>query len=105
MAFKWAPKDPDERLVYAHDWKPRLLLGDTVLPLDGDPGDEAETKSPYTEVVEGTAQVDGVFLVNGVTTVWLIGGQLGETTRLTIRVHTAQGEVQDETFIIPIRAR
>lgn len=103
--FRWPYKDPDERRAYPHDWSPRLLPGDGLVAAAGVPGQEAATQSPYAQVRSGTIQIDQLDLLANGTTAFIKGGVLGEVAELLVRVHTALGEVMDETFQLTIRER
>ena len=89
MAFPRLPnKDPDAVVDYGVDWV-RWLAGDTLaLAVWLVPAGIVEDSSNHT----ATAAY-----------IWLSGGTVGESYRLTNRITTALGRVQDQTVVIPVR--
>ena len=85
-------KDPDARLDFAIDWTPFLGTDtiDTVEWLDPTP----DTDPPLVVEDEG---LDGNTHV-----AYVSGGKLNRAYRVTSRVTTAEGRIQDETITIVI---
>lgn len=81
-------KDADAKLDYAVDWTTWLVDGDTIaasewiIP-DGLEADN-ETHTPTT------------------ATVWLAGGNEGQSLKVTNRITTAQGRVDDRSITLRI---
>jgi hypothetical protein len=82
-------KDPDAFLDYRWDWAP-WLDGDTISAHEilADPGIDVQSSSN-----DDTAVV-----------VWLAGGTVGVRYRITCRVTTAAGRIQDDTIHILLKA-
>lgn len=83
-------KDPAARLDYAVDWSAWLPEGDTVAA---------------AEWLPGGLTVDGTSLAGAVATVWLTGGTPGVTYRVTCRVTTTAGRIDDRTMRIFVAER
>lgn len=84
-------KDPDALLDYACDWSAWLQDGESIadsewLPADG--------------ITATTTTISGA-----VTTVWLSGGDDGSTYRVTNRITTSAGRIDDRTLTIRVRQR
>lgn len=106
MGFAWEPKDPSERYEYEHDWSERLLVNgadaaDEIL-LNTDPVVE---NRPTLAVTEGDVTIIAIVAVPQTNRIkyWLGGGT--EKSKLTATVHTQQGRIYQESFILPIRQR
>jgi hypothetical protein len=90
--LKWPTKDPDERLDYAMVWDAEMvtkqdsIIMSTWFVADGD------------DVL--TIESEGVDRHR--TYVWLSGGSLGATYRLTNRVQTAGGRIYDRSVLIMV---
>lgn len=85
-------KDPDAKLDFAVDWTQWLA-------------NEGDTASEFNWMVpEGLTgsdeQVDG-----GKAVIWLSGGEVGADYRVTCRITTASGRVNDATLEISVRDR
>ena len=83
-------KDPDAVLDYAVDWT--LWLA----------GDEIAT-SDWTVPVGLTKVTDTKTAVK--TTVWLSGGQAGQSYTVTNRITTTGGRTEDRSFIVKVEER
>lgn len=93
MAIKvWPVKDPDERVRRGVNWAPDLE-------------DDTITASEWF-VEEGTVTIDdGDSFTDSTTTVWLLGGTLGETCIVTNRITTLAGEILDQSVKLKIKAK
>ncbi len=91
MAFPRMPrKDPDAVTDYGIDWA-RWLAGDAISTSAWLlPSGIAEDHSTHTDTA---------------TVIWLAGGTAGKSYRLTNRIVTTLGRRQDQTIIVPVRAR
>lgn len=76
-------KDPDSVLDYVIDWSD-WLDGDTI--------------STSTWATPSGITKDSDSNNTTTTTIWLSGGTLGKTYRITNRIVTAAGRTADETF-------
>jgi hypothetical protein len=85
------PKDPDATLDYTVDWRPFLTsISDT--------GATATfVVSPPDELVLTSA-----VLGSGLHTVFIAGGTLHRVYRVTSRLTTTGGRIQDQSFFLPI---
>ena len=91
MAFPRLPrKDPDAVVDYGIDWV-RWLAGDTIL-------------TSVWFLPSGITE-DHATNTLSATTIWLAGGIIDTSPRLTNRITTALGRTQDQTVTIPVRAR
>jgi hypothetical protein len=93
------PKDPDAVLDYAFDWSNWLVVGDELddaeWTVDGD--DEAlVVLSSGGRAPSETATV---------AKCWLSGGTAGVDYRLTCRVTTTAGRIDDRTITIAVSER
>lgn len=84
-------KDPDAVLDYSQDWAAWLIDGDTITASTWDV-DDGLTKDSDTHDATGC-------------TVWLSGGTVGTIYRLTNRVTTAAGRVDDRTIRVKVQQR
>lgn len=91
MSVKWPPKDPDEIIDYALDWRPRLVNGDTIQSASWILPDGITVTDPSYDA-------DHHFL-------WLAGGTLGQTYSFVSRVVTAEGRTMDQTVKITVRTK
>lgn len=78
--------DPNAVLDYSVDWATWLRSGDTVSSATW------IIPSGLTEAPQGHA------ISGALATVWLQGGTVGETYKVTCRVVTAQGRQEDHTI-------
>ncbi len=85
-------KDPQAVLDYALDWGAQWLGTDTITT------SEWTVTGPDTDL-----KVDSSSFTDGVATVWISGGTLGETYSLTNHIVTSEGREDDRT--IEVRAR
>lgn len=84
-------KDPDAVLDYLQDWVRWLAPGDTIV--------DTEVTASDGITVGATSFTDTT------TTVWLSGGTVGGTYRVTTHVTTAGGRQDDRSFIVRVRER
>jgi len=92
MAFIWSPKDPDEVLDYLHDWSARL-------------GEEDAIDTAYVIIESGDITIDSQSFSDGLQTVWLSDGVVGQTVVLTLRIDTVAGRTYDEGIKLKIKKR
>ena len=85
-------KDPDARLDYAIDWTP-FLGSDTI--------DTVEWLDPTPET-DPPLEIEDAGLDGNTHVAWVTGGQVHRSYRVTSRVTTAEGRVQDESILIVI---
>lgn len=83
-------KDPNAVLDYSVDWT-RWLYGDTI------------ANSAWV-VPGGLTKVVDTSTTN-VVTVWLSGGEVGQSYTVTNRITTAGGRTEDRSFIIAVAER
>lgn len=100
-----ASKDPNARLDYAFDWKP-LTHGREGARSDWLGASETivshtiiKTPSDSAVVVDAHTEADGV------VTVWLTGGEVGKSVKVTCRITTDEGRTDDRTRKIDIAER
>ena len=87
----WPNKDPDEVLDYDVSWI--LAAGETL-------------SASSMVVVEGTVvKADESFTPEGVATVWLTGGAVGEICLVRNRVTTSMGRTYDTTTRLRIQTK
>lgn len=87
--INWFTKDPDARLDFSVDWT-AWLDGDTIVA------------SEWTPV---GLTVDTPIVAAGKTTAWVSGGLPGSTHRLTNRITTSTGRIDDRTLLIRVLER
>lgn len=85
-------KDPDALLDYTVSWVDWLAEGETI-----------STVEAFAE--EGLTLATPAAESGGVVTVWLSGGTVGRTYRVTVRVATSAGRVDDRSFGVTVRER
>ena len=83
-------KDPSARLDYAVDWTAWLQDGDSIATSEWLTGDLTPTEPR---------------LIGATATVWLSGGVLGVTYRITNRITTAAGRTDERTLRLLITER
>lgn len=89
----WPNKDPDEVLDYNVDWTNRLQTGETLVD------------STFS-VVTGTVVIDSEgFTPEGIASVWLSGGTVGEVNEVLNHVTTSQGREYEKTGKLRIRTK
>ena len=79
-------KDPDAVLDYGVDWSSWLQT--------------AEAISSHTVTVDTGITKDSDSETDGIVTVWLSGGTVGETYEITVRIITDAGRTDDRTFSV-----
>jgi len=84
-------KDPDARLDYTVDWSPWLGTGETITSSD-------VVITPTGDMTSDADSADATSV-----TVWLLGGNVGETYTVTTRVTTNLGRTDDRSFRVVIR--
>ncbi|WP_432001224.1 hypothetical protein [Streptomyces sioyaensis] len=85
-------KDPSANLDYVYDWSDWLSPGETISSVE------------YTvpaALASGTANTNTATTV----TVWLAGGTAGMTYRVSNRITTNQGRVDERTFSVHVEER
>lgn len=88
----WDSKDPDEVLDYQVNWADRLAEGDTL-------------ESSSWIAPDGALVVVSDSFTTTTTTIWLSGGELGESYDLVNRVVTVGGRTHDQTVRLKVRAK
>ncbi len=88
----WPPKDPDEVLDYQFDWTDRLVTDETI------------TNSEFI-LIEGSITLGSQDEADGVTTVWISGGDTGEICMVNNHIITSDGREYDETVRLRIKDR
>ena len=83
-------KDPDAVLDYQIDWSSWLASEETL------------TDSVWE--VTGATALSSSF-DEGITTVWLSGGEVGTLISATNRITTSEGRIDDRTVQIPVAER
>lgn len=91
MTKRWPFKDPDDVLDYSLDWTSWLDEGDTVASVVWD------VPEP---LVEGAASEE-----DGVTTVFISGGEHGEKYIVGCRITTTGGRTRDQSVELRVRTR
>jgi hypothetical protein len=86
------PKDPDDVADYAIDWTARLDAGDSLA-------------DSLFEVVSGTILLGAQSIDGNKATVWVNGGEDGETATILNRVTTTGGRQYDQTFALKIKTQ
>jgi len=82
-------KDPDATLDYTFNWLPWLApISDTITDVEWVPDEALTVESSSNTTARATAFVSG--------------GTAGETLRLTCRITTAGGRIDDRTIILKI---
>lgn len=84
--FKDHKKDPDATLDWIFDWN--LWLGET------------ETISAAEFIVDPGITVENSSNTQKTATVWLSGGTEGQVYRITCRVTTNEGRIDDRSFTL-----
>lgn len=87
MTLFVAIKDPEATLDYTVDWAP-FLGADTITSSDW--------VAPLDLTIESESQT------NSTTTVWLSGGDLGQTYEIVNSVTSAGGRIDDRTIYLTI---
>lgn len=86
------PLDPSEIKGYTADWTDHLGEGETIVSV-----------SNVTFVVAaGTSQPNAASFAGAITTVWLTGGNHGETAVFTVRITTSAGSTLERAFSVEI---
>ena len=84
-------KDPDAVLDYQWQWASWLATGDAI---------DTATVTADTGLV-----VDSSTATSDTVTAWLSGGTAGENYRVTCRITTDGGRIDDRTATIKVRQR
>lgn len=88
-------KDPDAKLPFAVDWSQWLAN-------EGDTAASATWITPVGIVREASPAPS---LTGGTATAWFSGGTHGTDYRVTCRLTTAGGRIDDRTLTIKVRTR
>lgn len=91
MAIAKFTKDPDAVLDYTIDWSAWLPPGDTIV-------DAVATSSAPDKLV-----VDSTSHTTDETTVWLSGGEVGQTYDVVTHITTNDGREDDRTITIVVK--
>ena len=88
-------KDPDAVLDYGVDWSPWLETGETI------------STSEWTASPDGLTVMDepAPGMSGTSTLVWLSGGVAGRTYRVTNRITTTAGRIDERSIEIRVRER
>lgn len=92
MSGTWPHLDPDERLDRQLNWSKNLVSGETVV------------SSVFT-VESGTVEITSQSNSDTITTVWLHGGEIGETCLVNNHVTMSSGRERDWSMKIKIKAK
>ncbi len=84
-------KDPNAILDYKWDYASWLEPGDTI--------------AAHEVVIVGTVVLGVNSHDDTSVTAWLSGGTEGERARVTVRVTTVDGRVDDRTSVVDVRSR
>ncbi len=99
----WPEKDPDAEKDYAIDWSARLLEGETITnsawAVESTP---VESEDPPLLVIEVDAP-HAPAIDAGVCTCWLSGGTAGIKYKVTNRITTSRGLIDDQTATIKVK--
>lgn len=90
-SHRWGAKDPDEVVNYRHDWAAVLVNGDAVV------GEPEAIIGSCDAVVDETAM-----LTPTVQRIKVSGGTPGRC-KITLGIHTQQGNYFQEGIVMPIR--
>ena len=88
-------KDPDALLDYGFNWAPWLPTGDTI----------ASATWTIAPVCEGGLEVDHQTETTKIASVWLTGGNVGQSYDVTCHVVTAGGREDDRSFRVNVLER
>lgn len=95
MTFKWPNKDPDEVLDYQINWTKRVQSSRTP--------DDVIVGSTWIVPTGITKQSDS--FTDTTTTIWLTGGDDGESYEFVNRIVTTEGRTMDESVTIKVKER
>jgi hypothetical protein len=84
-------RDPDSKLDFGVDWSDWLEAGETITTLVVTP--------------DAGITVTGEANTGTVTSCWVEGGQAGREYKVTFRVTTSAGRVDDRTLLLKTRNR
>ncbi len=84
-------KDPNSVLDFSLDWSVWLQDSETITTSVWLPDEGITTATPS--------------VVGERTVVWLSGGEVGQTYRVTNRITTSAGRIDDRTLLVRIRER
>lgn len=87
----WSYKDPGATLDYSIDWTAWLKVGDSMA---------SSTWSGQDGITLGTSSLDG-----SIATIWLSGGTPGSSYKITNRVQSSGGRVDERTIVINVEQR
>jgi hypothetical protein len=87
--FKDHKKDPDATLDWIFDWNDWLSEAETISDSEFilDPGISIDPVKGFTNTMK-------------TTTVWLTGGTEGQVYRVTNRITTSEGRIDDRSFTL-----
>ena len=100
MAFQefLVPKDPDSVVDYGRKWAEWLSDTDIIIASQWI---IATTENPVTLVIES----DGINEGGKTTSFWVSGGLAGMTYKLTNRITTNDGRIEDRTGILRVQEK
>lgn len=96
VSLQWPDKDPGEELDYALDWTARLTTGRVV---------DTISSSTWSVSPSGGVTVTASSTQGAITTVWLDGGQVGQTYTITNTIVTAGNRTMVQSIQIRIASR
>ncbi len=85
-------KRPQDRSDFDVDFARFWLKGDTIATVDS-----------VTVATGSTVEVDDHTFTTGAVKVWLTGGAVGETAKVTVKVTTTQGRTKSVCFKVRVR--
>lgn len=90
--LKWKSyKDPQEYLDFVFDWTDRL--------------GEDTIDTATVSVVSGSVTIDDFEFTNKTVTVWLNGGEEGESCPILCEIQTAGGRLRQQTAVCRIKTK
>lgn len=87
------PHDPQARLDYAIDWSAWLQSGETI---------NASTWSVPDGITQATPEPSET---DGVATIWLTGGTVGQNYMVTNHITTSMGREDDRSLFLRVTER
>ena len=87
----YGERDPDSVLDWAWDWSAWLAEGEQI--------------TEATVIADDGLTVSDPIRDGAVVTVWVSGGEAGQTYRMTCRVTTSQGRIDDRSIWLTTRER
>jgi hypothetical protein len=91
MSVTLFTKDPSAVLDFGFDWSSWLATGETI---------ESAVWTVPAGLTKGSSSISGA-----VTVIWLSGGDNGTNHRVTCRITTSQGRVDERSFVVTVNDR